>query len=106
MATPETNGAPPAPGFKWSYEPNLAAGGAMGAIMAILVYYKVLDVEAAGLWAVVVAALAPVLQGWIARFFTTPTAKLADAGIHPDTIDARANATRTARQASKRGGGA
>lgn len=93
----------PEPGFKFSYEPNLAAGGAMGAIMAILVYYKVLDVEAAGLWAVVIAAVAPVVQGWVARFFTTPTAKLQDAGIHPDSVDARALQTRKARHASKRG---
>lgn len=83
------------------YEPNLTAGGAMGAIMALLVYYDVLDLEAASLWTVALVAIAPVVQGWIARFFTTPTAKLQDAGIPPEHVDARAEVTRRAR---KRGG--
>ena len=83
--------------MKPSYEPNLVAGGVTGAIMALLVYYKVLDVEAAGLWAVALAAIAPLVQGWVARFFTTPTAKLDDAGLTPEHVDAQAKAGRRAR---------
>lgn len=96
--------------MKLSYEPNLAAGGVMGALMALAVYYKILDWEAAGLWSVVIAGAAPIIQGYVARFFTTPTAKLADADAatpdsryHPETIDQKAAAGRAAKSMS--GGG-
>ena len=94
--------------MKLSYEPNLAAGGAMGAIMALFVYYKVLDLEAAGLWAVALAAIAPVMQGYVARFFTTPTAKLTDAAHVDDsydaeTIDQKARQGRRQKQTAKEG---
>ena len=98
--------------MKLRYEPNLAAGGAMGAVMALAVYYKVLDVEAAGLWSVALAALAPIVQGWIARHFTTPTAKLEDADAatpdsryHPDTIDDLAHKGRRRKEAASESGG-
>ena len=91
--------------MKLSYEPNLAAGGVMGALMALAVYYKILDWEAAGLWSVVIAGVAPIVQGYVARFFTTPTAKLTDAGIYPDSVDAAAKEGRRARHAVERSGG-
>ena len=87
--------------MKLRYEPNLAAGGVMGAAMALAVYYRLLDWEAAGLWSVLIAGAAPVVQGWVARFFTTPTAKLDDAGIHPDTVDAKAAVGRRAKRRSE-----
>ena len=88
--------------MKLRYEPNLAAGGVTGATLALLTYYGVLDVEAAGLWAVLIAAVAPIVQAWVARLFTTPTAKLNDAGIHEDTVNAQAAIGRRARRRGAR----
>ena len=95
----------PDPGFKLSYEPNMIGGTALGSVMALLIYYRVLDIEAAGLWSVVLGFALPPVSAWIVRHFTTSQAKLTDAGIHPDTVDARAKATRVARHASKRAEG-
>lgn len=71
---------------KLRYEPGLIGGGITGAVMALLVYYKVLDIEAAGLWAVLIAAAAPLAQAWGTRFFTLAVAKVRDAGHDPDRI--------------------
>ncbi len=82
--------------MKLKYEPNLIAGGGMGAVMALLVYYRVLDVEAAGLWAVALGFILPPIQGFIARFFTMATRKIRDAGHDPEmiTADAKRNTGR------------
>jgi len=86
---------------KISYEPNLLTGTAVGAVLALLVGYDVLDMEKAGLWGAVLAFVVPIVQGSISRLFTTSTAKLRDANIHPDTVNAAAHATRRRRHAAK-----
>lgn len=76
--------------MKLRYEPAMIGGGAMGAVMALLVYYKVLDYEAAGLWAVAIGAAAPVVQAAATRIFVMATAKIRDSGHDPERIDTQA----------------
>ena len=81
------------------YEPGRVVGGALGAALAILVYYDVLDVEGAGLWGALLALVIPPLQAEITRRFTMPVAKITDAGHEPEQITADAKRGRERRKA-------
>lgn len=80
------------------YQPGIVTGTAVGAVLALLIYYKVLDVEGASLWGALLALVIPPIQGWIAQHFTMPVAKIEDAGLHPATITAQATVARRARK--------
>lgn len=86
-------------------EPGLVTGTAVGAILALAVYYKLLDVEGASLWGALAVFIVPPLQGWIARRFTVPLSKIEDAEEHTpalnvENIDAAAASTRRRRKAT------
>jgi hypothetical protein len=87
---------------KISYEPALLTGTAVGAVLALLVSYGVLDTEKAGAWGALLAFVVPVVQASISRLFTVSMSKLRDAGLHADSITAAAHITRQRRHASKR----
>jgi hypothetical protein len=76
-------------------------GTAVGAVLALLVSYHVLDTEKAGAWGALLAFVVPVLQASISRMFTVSVAKIRDAGLHADSIAAAAHITRRQRTASK-----
>jgi hypothetical protein len=83
------------------YEPGLITGTAVGAILAILVYYRLLDTEGASLWGALAVFLVPPFQAWVSRHFTMSVAKIEDAGLHPATITAQATVARRARKRSE-----
>lgn len=88
--------------MKLKYEPGLVTGTAVGAILALLTYYKVLDVEGASLWGALSVFIVPPVQAWITRHFTMPVAKIEDAGLHPESITAQAKVVTDRRTATKR----
>lgn len=88
--------------MKLRYEPGLVTGTAVGAILALLTYYKILDVEGASLWGALAVFVVPPFQAWVSRHFTMPITKIEDAGLHPESITAQAKVTTDRRTAHKR----
>lgn len=67
-----------------------AAFGIVGAVIALLVSYGVLDASRASLWSAFLVAIVPLAQGWITRRYVMPVEKIKDAGISPESITQRA----------------
>jgi hypothetical protein len=89
----------PVPGFKLSYHPTVIGGTGLGAVMALLIYYRVLDVEAAGLWSVALGFFLPPITAWLMQRYTTSSAKLHDADISAHEVERKALANRRERHA-------
>ena len=88
--------------MKLAYEPGLVTGTAVGAILALLVYYRVIDTQGASLWGALAVFIVPPFQAWVTRHFTMPVAKIEDAGLHPDSITAQAKVTTDRRTAHRK----
>lgn len=76
--------------MRLSYEPVAAGGGAVSTVLAILVYYGVLDVKGAGLWGTLAVIVLPSVSAGVVRFFTMAKKKIEDAGHRPEDITAQA----------------
>jgi hypothetical protein len=74
---------------KISHEPAMAAG-VIGAALALLVSYDVLNAERATLWGTLLTAAIPVAQALVTRRFVMPTSKIRAAGMSPKNISHRA----------------
>lgn len=78
--------------MKFKYEPALVIGFGT-AVLALLVTRGLLSTVEAGAWTAVisagVAALTPIAQALVTRFFVTPAAKLDDAGITTAEVESR-----------------
>lgn len=66
------------------------AAGVIGAALALLVSYGVLNAERATLWGTLLTILIPVAQGWITRHFVMSTSKIRAAGLSVHTISHKA----------------
>jgi len=74
--------------------PVVAGGTAVSAILALLVYYGILDVQGASLWGSLAVILLPGASSFVVRIFTMATHKIKDAGHDPEVISAKASVNR------------
>jgi hypothetical protein len=73
-------------------EPALTSGVGVAAIMALLVYYGVLDLEGAGLWTTVLTVVGvPLVQAIFTRFHVFSENTIREAGLDPAAVVRRAD---------------
>jgi len=74
---------------KVSREPAMAAG-VIGAALALLVSYGVLNAERATLWGTLLTIVVPIAQAWVTRHFVMPVSKIHAAGLSTQMISHKA----------------
>lgn len=67
-----------------------AALGVVGAIIALLVAYGLMDANKAPMWSALAVAVVPLVQAWVTRHLVMPVSKIRDAGLSPQQITNRA----------------
>jgi uncharacterized membrane protein YhiD involved in acid resistance len=72
-------------------EPSLTFGASVAAVMGLLVYYRVLTIEGAGVWTTFLLAVgAPLAQAVITRSQVFSSNTIREAGFDPQAVKDRA----------------
>ena len=72
-------------------EPAVTIGAAVAAVMALLVYYGVLDIEGAGVWStVLLVVVVPLAQALLTRMGVFSPNTIREAGFDPQSVKERA----------------
>lgn len=73
-------------------EPAVTVATGVSALMALLVYYGVLDVQGAGVWTTFgIVVIIPFLQALITRMHVFSENTIRDAGLDPAAVEERAS---------------